>query len=552
MKIKKVRKNKKKENVIESQSKNQLQYSKIFENKGNFYKLYKNVVENLKEGIWIGRWENKTLSTLYWNKSAEIILGFKKQHLNGCAILKVVPGLKHVLEDIKNNPNGKKRRINIERYKYIYYDKSKYPLYLNIQAYFLREEKMIVIIFDDITEKTKMEKDIIQQNRELSALNQIGHTITQTLELNTLLNTALDKTMEVMDCEAGGIYIRESNESENLLLKVTRGLSSNFCKRFEKIRLGVGLMGKGLARHEAVILESVTRKTNLTGYMAPEGMKLAVSVPIRVKTRLIGALNVASYKYNTFEPWKVELLLTIGNHLGVVIENAILMDSLKKHEKGLQMLSSQIIKAQEEERKRISRELHDEASQALIAAKINLDMVKKILPSSWNQVTTRLVETRSLLVNTLKNLRRLSYDLRPSMLDDLGLISALRWYTESYTKRLSIPISFKATALDKRLDLEIETAIYRIVQEALTNIAKYAQAKEVTVSLEKKDSKLIIRVEDNGRGFRLKTSILGENYNQGSGILGMKERVYNLGGTFHIESKQGRGTKLLAEIPLNS
>ena len=218
----------------------------------------------------------------------------------------------------------------------------------------------------------------------------------------------------------------------------------------------------------------------------------------------------------------------------------------------MQTLSSQIIQAQEEERKRISRELHDEASQALVAAKINLEMIEKSLPSNLEEVTTRLVETSSLLVSTLENLRRLSYDLRPSMLDDLGLIPTLRWYTESYAKRLGIPINFKITALDKRLDLEIETAIYRIVQEALTNIAKYAQAKEVHISLEKKGSRLITKVEDNGKGFTLKTSVSGENYYQGSGILGMKERIYNLGGTFHIESKQGVGTKLLVEIPLNS
>ena len=296
----------------------------------------------------------------------------------------------------------------------------------------------------------------------------------------------------------------------------------------------------------------VSKKTKLTDYVAPEGMKLAVSVPIRVKTRLTGALNVASYVYDTFEPWKVELLLTIGNHIGVVIENAMLMDSLKKHERDLQMLSSQMVKTQEEERKRISRELHDEASQALIAAKINLEMVKKSLPSSLEKATTRLAETSFLLVRTLENLRRLSYDLRPLMLDDLGLIPTLRWYTESYAKRFGVPINFKITALDKRLNFETETAIYRIVQEALTNIAKYAQAKEVNISLEKKDSKLITMIEDDGKGFILKASFWGENHFQGSGILGMKERVCNLGGNFHIESKQGGGTKLLVEIPLNS
>ena len=513
------------------------------------YKLYKNVVENLKEGIWIGK-KNKGFTTLYWNKAAEKISGYHTAHLKGRALLKIVPALKEIVEEIAANPNGSRKRIAIERYKYNPAQQGNDPRFLNIQAYFLSEEKMIAIIFEDITEKATMERNIIQQNRELSVLNQIGHTVNQTLELNSVLNTSLDKVLEVMDCEGGGIYMRESKESEDLVLRVKKGLSPLFCRKFKKIRRGVGLMGKGLANHEAVILESVTKKTKLTAHRAPEGMKLAVSVPITVKDRLIGAFNVTSYVSTTFDPGKVQLLLTIGNHIGVVIENAMLMDSLKHHERDLQILSSEIIKAQEEERKRISRELHDEASQALVAAKINLEMLEKRLPSNLEAVSTSLAETSSLLVCTLENLRRLARDLRPSILDDLGLIPTLRWYTESYTKRLGIPITFKAVALHKRLDFEIETVIYRIVQEALTNIAKYAQAKEVSISLNKKNGTLITTIEDNGKGFALETSVLGENYSQGSGILGMKERVNNLGGRFQIESKQGKGTKLSAEIPL--
>jgi PAS domain S-box-containing protein len=544
-----VENNQKDERTMGSVSKTTGEMMRAVEEDTCLYKLYKNVVENLREGIWIGK-KNKGFTTLYWNNAAEKISGYDTEHLKGRTLLKIVPALKEIVEEIAANPNGSRKRIAIERYQYNHAQQGNNPRFLNIQAYFLSEEKVIAIIFEDITEKATMERNIIQQNRELSALNQIGHTVNQTLELNTVLNTSLDKVLEVMDCEGGGIYMRESKESEDLVLRVKKGLSPLFCRKFKKIRLGVGLMGKGLANHEAVILESVTKKTKLTAHRAPEGMKLAVSVPITVKDRLIGAFNVASYVSTTFDPGKVQLLLTIGNHIGVVIENAMLMDSLKHHERDLQILSSEIIKAQEEERKRISRELHDEASQALVAAKINLEMIEKRLPPDLEEVATSLAETSSLLVRTLENLRRLARDLRPSILDDLGLIPTLRWYTESYAKRLGIPITFKAVALDKRLDFEIETVIYRIVQEALTNIAKYAQAKEVSISLNKKNATLITTIEDNGKGFAQATSVLGEHYSQGSGILGMKERVNNLGGHFQIESKQGKGTKLLAEIPL--
>jgi len=524
---------------------------RTFEEDTHLYKLYKNVVENLKEGIWIGK-KSRGFTTLYWNKAAEKISGYQRAHLKGRALLKIVPALKEIREEIAANPNGSKKRIAIERYQYSHAEQKNDPRFLTIQAYFLSQEKIVVIIFEDITEKAEMEKNLIQQNRRLSALNQIGHTVNQSLELNKVLNTALDKVLEVMECEGGGIYIRETKESENLILRVTKGLSPTFLKKFQSIRLGAGLMGKGLAQHEAVILESVTKKTKLTDYRAPKGMRLAVSVPITVKDRLIGAFNVGSFVSDTFDHWKLELLLTIGTHIGAVIENAMLMDSLKQHERDLQVLSSQMIRAQEEERKRISRELHDEASQALIAAKINLEMFEKRLPIRLGEVRTGLMETSSLLVHTLENLRRLSHDLRPSMLDDLGLIPTLRWYTERSAKRLGIPINFKAVSLKKRPNVEVETVIYRIVQEALTNIAKYADAKEVSISLTKKNGTLITRVEDNGKGFNLTTPALGEQASHGLGILGMKERVNNLGGIFHIESTQGKGTKLLVKIPLRS
>jgi PAS domain S-box-containing protein len=525
--------------------------SQLLEKDDYSYKLYKNVVENLKEGIWIGR-KNRTLTTLYWNKGAEKISGFKKTELKGHNLLNIVPGLGQLVEEIKSKPVTKKKRsINRERVPYNYAKGRKDPLYLNIQASFLTAEKMIIVIFEDITEKAEMEQDIIQQNQKLSALNQIGHTVNQSLELNKVLNTSLEKVLEVMNCESGGIYIREAKkESEYLVLRATKGLAPGFLKKFGKIRIGAGLVGKGLAKHQAVILESVTKKTKLTDYMAPEGIKLAVSVPITVKDRLIGAFNVGSYISDTFDPWKVELLLTIGNHIGVVIENAILMDSLKNHERDLQILSSQIIEAQEEERKRISRELHDEASQALVAAKINLEMFERRLPSRLEEVRVGLMETSTLLVHTLENLRRLSHDLRPAMLDDLGLIPTLRWYTESSAKRLGIPITFKAVNLKKRLTFEKETVIYRVVQEALTNIAKYAKAKAVSISLTKKNARLITTVEDNGKGFNLETSIMGRYHSQGVGILGMNERVKNLGGIFHIESKRGEGTRISVELPL--
>ena len=155
MKIKKVGENKKMRNAMVSASKGQLKKVQILEKERSLYESYENIVGNLNEGIWIGKMKNKTIYTLYWNKGAEKISGFKKKQLKANIALKIVPGLKYILEKEAKNPNGRKRRINIERYEYNYSKNTKHPLYLNIRAQFLAKGKMIVIIFEDLTEKAK-------------------------------------------------------------------------------------------------------------------------------------------------------------------------------------------------------------------------------------------------------------------------------------------------------------------------------------------------------------------------------------------------------------
>jgi two-component system sensor histidine kinase UhpB len=222
-----------------------------------------------------------------------------------------------------------------------------------------------------------------------------------------------------------------------------------------------------------------------------------------------------------------------------------LMDKMRLERKYL----SQIIEAQENERKRISRELHDEIGQALTAIRFNLDMIDKELPHANSVARDRLGEAKSLSHQTLTAMRQLSMDLRPTMLDDLGLIPTLRWYIQNFSNRLGVHSHFQAAGFHEKLPPQIETAFYRIVQEALNNVAKHAEADLIEISIERRNSTIYGSVIDNGKGFDLEKVLHPESPERGFGIIGMQERVSLLGGKIHIQSKMGFGTHIHIEVP---
>jgi len=210
---------------------------------------------------------------------------------------------------------------------------------------------------------------------------------------------------------------------------------------------------------------------------------------------------------------------------------------------------SQIIEAQENERRRISRELHDEIGQALTAIKFNLDMIDKELPQTLPTVRGRLGDAKSLSNQTLTAMRQLSMDLRPTMLDELGLIPTLRWYIQNFSNRLNIDSQFQVIGFEEKLPPQIETAFYRIVQEALNNISKHAGATRVEIFFEHKDSTIFASITDNGRGFDLDSVYHPESPGRSFGIIGMQERVSLLGGKIDIQSSPGSGTRIHIKVP---
>ena len=218
-----------------------------------------------------------------------------------------------------------------------------------------------------------------------------------------------------------------------------------------------------------------------------------------------------------------------------------------QHARDLQHLSAKLIAAQEEERRRISRELHDEIGQVLAAIKVELAVAQRAIDSTGG--TTHLLDdARSITDGALTTVRDLSRLLHPSLLDDLGLPAAVEWYLRGLGKRSSLRANLFQDRMDERFMPEIEVSAYRIVQEALTNVAKHARATVCRVYLQRLPNTVLITIEDDGAGFDLAAAERpGER--RGLGLVGIRERVKQLGGTLRLESAPGKGTRLTAELP---
>lgn len=242
--------------------------------------------------------------------------------------------------------------------------------------------------------------------------------------------------------------------------------------------------------------------------------------------------------------------LVFASQVAAVLERARLSDALEQHEKALARMSARVVQAQEEERKRISRELHDEIGQALTAISIDAAAIAAQLSQASEEARARLIEIQGLVDRTLDQVREISLELRPPMLDDLGIVPALRWYVNRWSDRLAIPVQFRVKTLDERLPPAVETALFRIVQEALTNVARHAKASQVTILLTKEDARVTVTVEDDGQGFEAGGIMEQTLHQEGTGLIGIQERVAALGGRFALETHPGKGTCLWVEIPL--
>ena len=210
----------------------------------------------------------------------------------------------------------------------------------------------------------------------------------------------------------------------------------------------------------------------------------------------------------------------------------------------------EITRAQEEERKRIARELHDDTAQALYALTRQVDNFVRGNPNLPADNVAFLGDLGKQISKVLQDLRRFSQDLRPPMLDDLGLLATLRWLVGESSGRCGIEVDLKVVGVERRLPSEVEFTLFRIVQEAVRNIERHSQALKAEVNVEFSEGKTRVSVSDNGKGFQLSGSLVDLVHTGKLGLAGMEERARLLNGSIKIESEPGKGTTVMVEIPI--
>ena len=216
----------------------------------------------------------------------------------------------------------------------------------------------------------------------------------------------------------------------------------------------------------------------------------------------------------------------------------------------LRRLSSQVLSAQEDERKRLARELHDDTSGSLARVLLNIEMCEELAPEEGQELREKIGSTRALCEQTLDNVHKMIFDLRPTLLDDLGLASAVRWYAKNNLEPAGIQTQLEINDNFGRLSPAVENAMFRIAQEAMTNIIRHSDARCARVQLTRENSTLRLTVQDDGRGFDASAVARGSDVPHRWGLFGIQERVATLSGTFEVDSQPGKGTALRVEIPL--
>ena len=389
--------------------------------------------------------------------------------------------------------------------------------------------------------------------KPLLALSRVSAAISGLGNLEAILKIGLDTTLQVINGSVGGIMlVRE--EDGLLCYRVTRGLSERYAREM-CMKPGEGIAGKVVQEGKALLVDDISADPGAAraDLINLEGLKAFASVPLKAREKVLGVMNCASRKPRHYTQEDIHLLQSIGDQLGTAIEQARLYKTLRQGRENYRHLTRQVIMAQEAERKKISRDLHDGTSQTLAGLALNLQALLQMAENIGIQdrrFKEMLQRSHDLTVQVHREVSRLIANLRPIQIDTLGLVPAIRQHAQSTLVPLGMGVHFDMEPVQKRFLPEEELGLFRWVQGAIGNVARHSRAQHVSVSLKHQDGMMILKISDDGIGFDV--SVLSRNSEEGRsyGLLNMKERITLVGGTCSVESDPGRGTVVTARVPL--
>ena len=434
-------------------------------------------------------------------------------------------------------------------------------------------------------QKARLYEETLSKAKELSALYSVATVVNQSLDIETVLNSVMYKVLEIFSFDAACVRLL-SEDGKELRTLAQEGT--------ENLSLFEGRLSLGPKRLVVLVLNSEKplycedmqndpeyNRMSYSKRSLMAGFRGSLIFPLKVKNRPIGAMSFYSKSPHRFSPSEVKLIHSIADHMGIAIENAQLYEQtakqavelaksvgdteaakreleidiaerkrmgeeLKTSREQFRNLAAHLQSVREEERTRMAREVHDELGQSLTALKMDLSWLSKKLPKNQGPLLQKISSMSGYVDETVKMVRRIATELRPGVLDDLGIVAAIEWHLREFRNRTGIAYKFSSQLETLPLGKMQSTAVFRILQETLTNVARHAAASQVEVSLEKVEGCVVLRVSDNGRG--IKESAMRDT--KSLGLLGMRERAVLIGGEVRINGRAGEGTTVTVRIPL--
>ncbi len=420
-------------------------------------------------------------------------------------------------------------------------DGSEFDIEVMISTYTIDDEIYTLGAVRDITEEKRLQAAEREQREFADALSSTAMILNQTLDFETLFERIIDLVGDVVPYDAAGIIqvengIMHGKSMRGFIPQVTELIETG---NFQLLNGSVGM--RMIANGQPVVMEFPTADgtpfNEIPGFEAPH---TRMGIPVIVQEEVIGFLLLIKREPNFYTQKQIDRMTAFASHIASAYLNARLFERQRE-------LLQQVVLAQEEERQRVARELHDEAGQALTAVTLNLQLLRSEIGKDidWHQKIDNVIQ---LAHATAGQIRNISYGLRPPLIDTLGLNLAMQDLCQDMAKRAKIEIVFSGQDISNLSDA-VNISLYRILQESLTNVLRHAEATQVAVNLSATRTHVFLSIADNGKGFGTSQVGLGATERRGLGLLGMHERADLINGNLEIQSGPGQGTRVQITVP---
>jgi signal transduction histidine kinase len=384
----------------------------------------------------------------------------------------------------------------------------------------------------------------------LATLLEIGQQLTSKLELDDLLDAIARATVAALpSAEAASLWLYDEEKAE-MVVRSWLGFDDDFMSG-RRLPVDDSLAGRIFRNRRAYIIDDAVESGDFEHLVHPK-LKLVRSVvgaPVLIENQAVGALFADNFSRTAaFDEHELRILRTLGHQAAIALNNALAQQSLQQRSEELRTLAIRLAETEETERRRLARELHDQVGQSLAVLNFNLNRAQAEIEAGDSEECSRAIkESLSLVTEISGDIRDVMDDLRPAVLDDYGLFAALNWFGDRFEGRTGIDVRIEGRDTQPRLASRVETALFRITQEALANVARHAQADEVILRLDKRGDRICLEIEDDGVGFAPE-GLAPSQQERSWGLINMRERAEAVGGSFTIESSLGEGTKISVEV----